>query len=252
MQRAKELTAKALTAENIRMFLGELIATLILGFIAGLFLLQFQTLGADGSPLISRVNQFGAIFGPFAVAVVYAGLHLFFGDYASAHMNPAISLAAFIRGRLSIKQLIINLLAQMIGGAIGVLAVKAIFQGASFYYPGFESILATIQIYGLNSAHVALFEAIAVFFPVLGLMLYGTQSKEKAAGAIALGLIMGIAIAQPFTGAVLNPAFVAPMQLPLIYFFAPCLGSVLAVLVSLGVESWGKFKLVLSNDGKKK
>jgi aquaporin Z len=138
-------------------------------------------------------------FAPLAVAGVllcltYAGAHL-----SGGHYNPAVSLAVWRRGKLSLADLPRYITAQVLGAAAG--AFLAVYfkgesgpGGAEFFDPGrvilgeflFTFLLAHtfLNVVAARGAHGGAFQGLAVGFAWL-------------AGQYAIG---------PFSGAALNPA----------------------------------------------
>jgi glycerol uptake facilitator-like aquaporin len=55
-------------------------------------------------------------------------LILIFGPISGAHFNPAVSIAAALRGELGISSTGIYIVAQLVGGLLGVLAAHLMFE----------------------------------------------------------------------------------------------------------------------------
>ncbi|MBQ3640514.1 aquaporin [bacterium] len=99
--------------ENFKKYFVELIGTFFLVLTVGLA----GVFGAEG------------VIAPLAIAsvlmvMVYAGGHI-----SGGHYNPAVSLAAAIRGALPWKQFVPYIIAQAIGAALAVLAVCCLHCG---------------------------------------------------------------------------------------------------------------------------
>ncbi len=100
--------------ENLKKYLTELIGA----FFLVLTVASTALLGSEG------------VIAPLAIAsalmiMVYAGGHI-----SGGHYNPAVSLAAAIRGVLSWKQLIPYIIAQCIGGVLAVLIFGLMAKGS--------------------------------------------------------------------------------------------------------------------------
>jgi aquaporin Z len=59
-----------------------------------------------------------AVLAPLAIGLVLAAMVYAGGHISGAHYNPAVSLAVFLRGRLSVRDLGAYMLAQLVAGAI--------------------------------------------------------------------------------------------------------------------------------------
>jgi len=94
--------------ENLKKYLVEFIGTFFLVFTIG------TTVLAQSQDVIPAIA-----IGFILAVMVYAGGHI-----SGGHYNPAVSLAATVRGALSYKQLIPYWLFQIAGGALAILAVS--------------------------------------------------------------------------------------------------------------------------------
>ena len=118
----------------------------------------------------------------FAIAsalmvMVYAGGHI-----SGGHYNPAVSLAACIRGALDKKQLLPYMLAQFIGGAIAVLVLKLTV--------GCEAITfepAEFELKGLLIAEI-------LFTYALCYVVLQTATTKNTAGNSYYGLAIGFTV----------------------------------------------------------
>ena len=177
-------------------------------------------------------------FGLALIAMAYG-----IGPISGCHINPAVSLGAFIAGRLPQEDLIKYVAAQCLGAIAGALVLYLIASGKAGYSlaenglgqngwgPGY------LGEYGLVAAFI--FEFVATFL-FLVVILGSTQKSAPAAMAgLAIGLtliaihIVGIQV----TGVSVNPArslgpalFAGPTALSQLWLFilAPCLGAAAA------------------------
>lgn len=176
-------------------------------------------------------------FGLSIVAMAYV-----IGNISGCHINPAVSLAMLINKKMSVKDFIFYLVAQVVGAIIGIGLLYAILSCAGMETTnlgqnGFDDVSAV----GLNMGGAFLVEVILTFvfvYTILGVT--SDESKSSIAGVV-IGLtlafvhIMGI----PLTGTSVNPArslapaiFVGGTALSQVWVFivAPFVGSTIAAL----------------------
>lgn len=179
-----------------------------------------------------------AAFGLAIVAMAYG-----IGPISGCHINPAVSLGAFVSGRMSAGDMIQYWIAQFIGAAIGAGILYMIATGRADYSLADNGLgqngwgAGYLGEYSLQSALI--FEIVATFLFVT-VILGATQTRAPTAFAgLAIGLtlwgihLLGIQV----TGVSVNPArsfgpalFTGLGQLWL-FFVAPLIGAVLAGLL---------------------
>ena len=174
-------------------------------------------------------------FGIAIVAMAYG-----IGPVSGCHVNPAVSLAAFVAGRMSAKDMVIYWVAQFLGALIGAFLLSLIAKtgaanlGQNGWGPGY------LGEYGLMAA--AIFEVVmTAIFVIVILGVTGAKGHGAFAG-LAIGItlavihIVGIQVtgvsvypARSFGPAVLagGPALT---QLWL-FIVAPAVGAVLGALL---------------------
>lgn len=146
----------------------------------------------------------------FGLAIVAAAYGI--GPISGAHLNPAVSLGAFVAGRMTGSALASYVVAQVIGAVIGAGLVYLIASGQAGYDIAVNGLgqngygAGYLGEYSLGSALV--FEAVMTFIFVT-VILGATQ--EGAPGAMA-GLAIGLTLAAihlvgiNVTGVSVNPA----------------------------------------------
>ena len=184
-------------------------------------------------------------FGLALIAMAYG-----IGPISGCHINPAVSLGAYIAGRLSLSDLISYSISQVLGAITGAAILYCIASGKA----GFDVANGLGQngwgpgYLGEYSLHAAfIFEMVATFL-FLVTILGVTQSGATATVAgLAIGLtlvaihLVGIHV----TGVSVNPArsigpafFVGGTALSQLWLFilAPCLGAAAAgLLFKMGI-----------------
>jgi len=208
----------------------------------GLFMVSAGVFGTlleyPGSPVrqaiedpLARRAIMGALMGLTAIALIYYP----WGQQSGAHYNPATTLTFWRLGRVKSADAALYVIAQFIGGALGVLAVTAAL-GARFGAPP-VSYVATLP--GASGAVVAFVAEVAIACVMMLMVLTCISSPRlmRHTGVFA-GLLLAayITFEAPVSGMSLNPARSFASALPgglwnawWVYFTAPPLGMLLAV-----------------------
>lgn len=219
----------------IKKFISEFVGTLLLVFFgcgAAVAINQYVS-SLYGIALPWSIGFVALAFGLVLMALVYC-----IGKVSGCHVNPAVSIANLIDGRISIFECVYYVCAQVLGGICGALVLSWIFgSAANLGANGYEtlSVLPTI-----TTLPVAItIEAILTF--VFVLVVLSVTKKENVNAGIPIGLtltlvhIMGI----PFTGTSVNPArSIGPAFLTggialeqlWVFIVAPLIGGILAAL----------------------
>lgn len=197
-------------------YIYEFIGTFFLVLTVGMTVLEPSSSGAM-APLA---------IGLALAALVYAGGHI-----SGAHYNPAVSLAVFLRGRLSLKDLglywIIQLIAALLAGYLTI------------YYKGYPA-QAPLHLDTMKAALAEFLFTFALCFVVLNATIAkGTKGNSFYGTAVGFIVLAGAYAVGSISSAAFNPAValgIAIMQLThwadlWIFFAANFLGAVSAVLI---------------------
>lgn len=169
----------------------------------------------------------GLAAGLVVVAMIFA-----LGHVSGAHINPVVTLAFRLAGRIGTPRALAYAAAQIAGAVIAGIAIVAIAGEAG------DAGATAPRIGGTDAALLA--EVILTFF--LALVIMGVATDERAQGsfaAIAVGSYVGLAILAwgPIGNASMNPArslgpAIASGEWTAhwIYWIGPVAGAVLAVL----------------------
>lgn len=175
-------------------FLAELIGTAVLV----LFGCGAAVLGG-----FDIVGQLGiALAFGFAIIAMAYGI----GPVSGCHVNPAVSLGAFVAGRMSAKDMVIYWVAQFLGALIGaaILGMIAKTGFANLGQNGFEG--GSPGGYGLHAALVFEIVATAIFLiAILGVT--GAKGHGAFAG-VSIGITLAVIhiVGIQVTGVSVNPA----------------------------------------------
>lgn len=209
-------------------YLSEFLGTFLLVFVGcGAIMIDYLTGGK-----ITFIGV-GAAFG---LAIMIA--IIIFGPHSGAHINPAVSLAMWIRGRLSIRDMFLYWLSQIAAAVAAALMLGLLLRVSADKIINFPA---------TGIARSAVFEIAFTFVLVMTVLVIPRFKKLSQYGPALVGLtVISMAIiAGPVTGASVNPArSIGPALINgqldhlWIYTAAPLLGAFLATLVfSLFKES---------------
>jgi len=207
---------------NYHDFVGEMMGTAILVFFG---------CGAVASGVLFSANaglmQVAVVWGMAVALAIYATRHL-----SCAHLNPAVSLAMVVAGRMSMRKLPIYLLAQFVGALLAAVLLYLLMEPSIAHFEQSHQILRgspnsiqTAMIFGefypnpafgehvvIHTAGAFLAEAIGTF--ALVCMIFsltegcnlGRPDNALAPLFIGVTVSMIIAVIAPLTQAGLNPA----------------------------------------------
>lgn len=215
------------------------------GWALGMFMISAGCVGVLLDSALSPVPQVivsgdlrrvlgGLAMGLTAIALIYSP----WGKRSGAHMNPAITLAFLRLKHIAPTDAFFYILAQCIGGALGVLIVLALF-GDAFTQPP-VSYVATLPSRGGAIAFLAEF---IISFLMMTMVLRASNSpRYMPYTGVFAGVLVAtfISIEAPYSGMSMNPARTLASALPgnlwtgfWIYVLAPIAAMQLAVAVHL-------------------
>ncbi|MBQ3088074.1 MAG: MIP family channel protein [Clostridia bacterium] len=210
----------------LRKSLAEFIGTFVLVFFAcG----TAAVVGCSGANPNTAYLLTALAFGLVIVAMAYS-----IGNVSGCHINPAVSIAMLVSGKLSLKDFVFYIIAQFAGATAGAAALMALI--------GKESGLGANGLFKGDILPSIIIEIILTFVFVIAILGVTSKIENSSVAGIVIGLsltlvhILGIA----FTGTSVNPArsfgpalFVGGDALSNVWVFivAPLIGGILAALV---------------------
>ncbi|MBV2227908.1 MULTISPECIES: aquaporin Z [Sphingobacterium] len=193
--------------KTLSKFIAELIGTF------GLVLFGCGAAAVAGGDTLAHTSGLGLLgislaFGLSVVVFAYA-----IGGVSGCHINPAVTLGVLVSGRMSGKDAIVYIAAQVLGGILGAFVLKTILSGqiagfsAGEWAYGSNGWGAGYQNeYGMMAAFITETVLTALFLFVI----LGTTSKlgngTMAGLAIGFSLVLIHMVAIPITGTSVNPA----------------------------------------------
>ena len=148
-----------------------------------------------------RRTFIGLAMGLTAVALMYSP----WGMRSGAHMNPAVTLTFLRLGKVARWDAVFYILAQFVGGTLGVLLLMALLN-APFTAPPVNYVVTVPGSDGVAPAFIAEFFISAVLMWVV-LRVSNSQRYANLTGICAGALVaLYIAIEAPLSGMSMNPA----------------------------------------------
>ena len=189
------------------------------------------------------VNGCGYILTAFAFSLVIVGMAYCVGNVSGCHINPAVSLACLISGRMGISDFIFYVISQVLGAISGAACLKIIFSLGNVTDK--TGGLGSNGLAGVGDSAVAglIVECLLTFIFVL-VILGVTDSKYNhgSFGGVVIGfsLVMVHILGIGLTGTSVNPArsigpalFAGGAALSSLWVFivGPFVGAALAALI---------------------
>jgi aquaporin Z len=204
----------------IRKSISELIGTFALVFCGtGAIIIDKETGGG-----VSHVG-IAITFGLIVMSMIYT-----LGEISGAHLNPAVSIAFTLAGRLPVKALGYYVASQIAGAFLASITLKLLFPS--------NDLLGTTLPAGTALQSFVL-EFLLTYFLMLVIINVATGSKEQGLFAgIAIGsvILLEAMFAGPICGASMNPArSLAPAVVSghtealWVYLIAPVTGAAMAI-----------------------
>ena len=189
------------------------------------------------------VNGSGYILTAFAFGLVIVGMAYCVGNVSGCHINPAVSLAVLISGRMSVSDFFFYIISQILGAISGAACLKIIFSLGNVTDK--TGGLGSNGLAGVGDSAVAglIVECLLTFIFVL-VILGVTDSKYNhgSFGGVVIGfsLVMVHILGIGLTGTSVNPArsigpalFAGGAALSSLWVFivGPFVGAALAALI---------------------
>ena len=172
----------------------------------GTFVLVFVACGvalATGGELVSTSFAFGLTI----VAMAYS-----IGRISGCHINPAVSLGCLLTKRMTLKEFLVYVCSQIVGGILGAILIFGLFKMADFHvnYVGGASNFSLTGEYSVGGVIGALITEVVLTFIFVLVILNVTEENSpvnKFAGIIiGLTLVLVHLIGINLTGTSVNPA----------------------------------------------
>ncbi|MBE6772354.1 MAG: MIP family channel protein [Ruminococcaceae bacterium] len=211
--------------QSLKKYIAEFIGTFVL------------VLFACGTAVVtgcSVENGTGYLMTALAFGLVIVAMAYSIGNISGCHINPAVSIAMLVSGKLSVKDFIGYVVAQFAGAIAGAAVLMALV--------GKDSGLGTNGLFNGSIGLSILVEIILTFVFVIAILGVTSKTENSAVAGVVIGLTLTLVhiLGIYFTGTSVNPArsfgpalFVGGDALANVWVFivAPLIGGVLAAVV---------------------
>jgi len=172
----------------------------VLAELVGTFILVFI-----GSFAVTVAPQFGVSIPALAHGLILIGIIYAYGHISGAHVNPAVTLAVLVTGKIAPMKAGMYIVAQFVGGILAALLLVAIVPNTD---APFNFGVTTGSLTDGNVWNAALFEAALTFILVSTVFQAAVFGKAGDFAGLVIGFTLaGLILAGgPYTGASLNPA----------------------------------------------
>ncbi|SEK95303.1 MIP family channel protein [Parapedobacter koreensis] len=222
-------------------FVAELVGTF------GLVLFGCGAAAVAGVDTLAGLSGLGLLGISFAFGLAVVVFAYAIGGISGCHINPAITIAMLVNGKISASAAVVYIIAQLIGALLGAFVLQQVLGGQlAGFTPGEWAYGANGWGEGYQNEYgtAAAFLAEAVLTFLFLFVIFGATSKwgngTMAGLAIGFTLVLIHLVAIPITGTSVNPArsfgpavFAGGAALSQLWLFiiAPIVGAVAAAFV---------------------
>src|SRR3989344_4260366 len=199
---------KIIRMKNMKKYFAELLGTFLLTLVVSLSL-------SGNFPVPTPV-----------LAALVLGLFVYTaGHISGAHINPAVTIGVWSMRKISLKDAVIYIVAQLIGATLAIYAVGALYQEFGF----------NLNLQSTWDVSVGLAEFFGTVFFTFGIAAVVSGKVPVDAQGVVIGgsLLLGLSIAASQSLAILSPAvalaFLGASPALGVYILAPVLGSVVGM-----------------------
>ena len=236
----------------IRKFISELVGTMLLVFFGcGTAVAVTSYL----QPVFSStaVIPYSLIAVSLAFGLILIALIAMIGKVSGCHVNPAVSIAHVITGRMSLFDCVYYVVAQIVGGIAGAALLAMIMGSTASLGANFFEASQAISLGAMVTAQKALMIEIILTFTFVLTVLAATK-KENCNSGLVIGLTLTLVhlMGMVFTGTrSIGPALLTgetAMSQLWVFIVGPLVGGILAALFYRLVLDPKEEELVYANE----
>ena len=191
----------------IRKFAAELLGTAVLVYFAvGAATLSFG-FGGAGLSFAAGVVVTALTFGLVLLALAYV-----LGPISGCHINPAVTIGAWLAGRIPTTEAVGYWIAQIVGGILGALLLWGTFNCSPIYRTSIQGLGAngygSLSHIHINAGGAFLIEVVMTALFVFAVLGATSKTANPATAGIVVGFSLAIVnlVGIPVTGTSVNPA----------------------------------------------
>ena len=191
----------------IRKFAAELLGTAVLVYFAvGAATLSFG-FGGAGLSFAAGVVVTALTFGLVLLALAYV-----LGPISGCHINPAVTIGAWLAGRIPTAEAVGYWIAQIVGGILGALQLWGTFNCSPIYRTSIQGLGAngygSLSHIHINAGGAFLIEVVMTALFVFAVLGATSKTANPATAGIVVGFSLAIVnlVGIPVTGTSVNPA----------------------------------------------
>lgn len=219
----------------LQKFAAEFVGTFAVVFIAAGSICADQYLAAPGQ------SKLGIVGIALAYGLAYAVMVSALGHGSSGYFNPAVTMGLWVTRRVGTLQAIRCWMTQILGSISAAYLLIALIPDAGWRTRALGSITPDLSP-DITRGQGMVIEAVLTFFLVLVIFATAIDAKrafQKLAGFLS-GLVVaaGVLVAEPFTGASMNPVRTLGPAIATrhwenhgVYWIGPLFGGVLAAVI---------------------
>jgi len=159
-----------------------------------------------GSVVIAGAGASSLLGVALAHGLVLAVMVSSFGHISGGHFNPAVTISAWVAGKIESSRAVWYVIAQLAGALIGAGLLRLVMPANVWR----RSQLGATTVHGVGNGQAVLLEAVLTFFLVTTVFATAIDDRGvfKSIAGLAIGLVLtfDILVGGPLTGASMNPA----------------------------------------------
>ncbi|EFK59174.1 MIP family channel protein [Sphingobacterium spiritivorum] len=222
-------------------FVAELIGTF------GLVLFGCGAAAVAGASTIAGLSGLGLLGIAFAFGLSVVVFAYAIGGISGCHINPAVTIGVLVAGKISAKDAVVYIIAQLIGALLGAFVLQQILNGQLAGFSAGEWAYGSNgwgkgyqNEYGTTAAFLT--EAVLTFLFLFVILATTSKVGNSTMAGLAIGLTLVLIhlVAIPITGTSVNPARSfgpailaggAALQQLWLFILAPVAGAIVAAVV---------------------
>jgi MIP family channel proteins len=160
-----------------------------------------------GAVVIAASGAGGGLLGvAIAHALVLAVMVSSFGHISGGHFNPAVTISAWVAGKIETARAAVYVVAQLAGATVGAGLLRWVMPEQAWR----QAQLGATLVANISTGRAVLLEAILTFFLVITVFAVAIDDRGvfSSIAGLPIGLVLGfdILVGGPLTGGSMNPA----------------------------------------------